>query len=463
MNHPAILSRSPWVTGTFIGTYATAVALAPDANTRLLLSTPLLVVPLVWWILGGAERWLAAFFLAAWLLPPLPVAMGNSGPHVVLVFAALGAWIGLIRLNEWRLPWDSVSVPLLGLFACLCLSLGVALLYSGPVIAAASFARVLLFGISVFIYFYVRSLPAQLSAPFIRLLFCTAAISALFACIDFYYQFPAPAGFGPQFVYLDTGVFRRAQGLFYEASTLGNFCAFFLVMIASALLVKREQRVLPPWALLGGAIIFGGALILSYSRGSLVNLLVATSVLAWLHRSRLRWTRVLPALALSIVVGGLALFWFFPHFLWEYWTRIYASARFFFESPNGVLSGRVQSWAFLTDFLVEHPWHALVGVGYKTLPYSDFLGATTIADNTYLSMFVETGIAGLAALLALNAGILRASWRAARSLDAYRSFLGTWILCFWAGETVQMFSGDILTYWRVIPAYFLVLALASKS
>ena len=38
-----------------------------------------------------------------------------------------------------------------------------------------------------------------------------------------------PAGYGPQFVWLDSGVYRRAQGFFYEASTLGNFCAFFLV------------------------------------------------------------------------------------------------------------------------------------------------------------------------------------------------------------------------------------------
>ena len=26
-------------------------------------------------------------------------------------------------------------------------------------------------------------------------------------------------------------MYRRAQGVFYEASTLGNFCVFFLVMI----------------------------------------------------------------------------------------------------------------------------------------------------------------------------------------------------------------------------------------
>src|SRR6185369_3796745 len=101
-----------------------------------------------------------------------------------------------------------------------------------------------------------------------------------------------------------------------------------------------------------------------------------------------------------------------------------------------------------------------VGIGYKTLPYTDYLGAPVVADNMYLSLLVETGIAGLAALIWLNVAILRAAARAARDGDWRRSFCGAWMLCFWAGQTVQMFSGDLLTYWRVLPVYFWVLALA---
>jgi len=110
-------------------------------------------------------------------------------------------------------------------------------------------------------------------------------------------------------------------------------------------------------------------------------------------------------------------------------------------------------------FLAENPWHAIFGVGYKTLPYSDFIGTTAVGDNTYLTLLAETGILGLAAVIALNVAILIRSYRAARSGDELRSFCGTWMLCFWAGQTVQMFSADLLTYWRVLPAYFFVLAL----
>ncbi len=75
----------------------------------------------------------------------------------------------------------------------------------------------------------------------------------------------------------------------------------------------------------------------------------------------------------------------------------------------------------------------MFGVGYKTLPYSGFIGRRVVSDNMYLSILVETGIVGLAALLVLNFAILRAGYVAARSGDPERSFYGTWIFCFWTG------------------------------
>ncbi|MGH9666287.1 MAG: hypothetical protein ACRD9L_17810, partial [Bryobacteraceae bacterium] len=153
----------------------------------------------------------------------------------------------------------------------------------------------------------------------------------------------------------------------------------------------------------------------------------------------------------------------FPVFTQAYWVRIALSLQYVFESPNAVLSGRLRSWEMLRDFLLAHPWHALLGIGYKTLPYSNFIGTTVVADNAYFSSLVETGILGLAAVVALNLAILAAGYRAARSEDPRRSFCGAWIFCFWAGQMAQMFSGDLLTYWRVLPVYFCVLALAARK
>jgi O-antigen ligase len=86
-----------------------------------------------------------------------------------------------------------------------------------------------------------------------------------------------------------------------------------------------------------------------------------------------------------------------------------------------------------------------------------------IADNTYLSLLVETGVFGLTAFLALNFLILREGWRAAKSANPRASFHGEWIFCFWVGEMVQMFSGDLITYWRVLPVYFWVLGTAIRE
>jgi O-antigen ligase len=153
----------------------------------------------------------------------------------------------------------------------------------------------------------------------------------------------------------------------------------------------------------------------------------------------------------------------FPAFTGMAWLRLFNALQYFSESPNMVLSGRVASWQTLLNFLASNPWHAILGVGYKTLPYSDFIGATAVGDNTYLTLLVETGVLGLAAVVALNAAVLIYAYRAARSANPLRSFCGTWMACFWTGQVVQMFSADLLTYWRVLPVYFFVLALSVRE
>jgi hypothetical protein len=459
------------------GCWAAAIATANSVVAKALLAAPAVLLPLVWWTLQKPARWLACFFVAALLLPPLPVPVGNSGPHPCLLLAALGLFSGLVRLPDWRVVPCGLNRALLALFGAMLASVAYAAVYSGLPTAAGSLVRVLLFGIPVYVFFYTAYVPAYGSPygparelgllkpdPFTaaRRLFWIATASALFACVDFYFQFPAPAGYGPQFIWLDSGVYRRAQGLFYEASTLGNFCAFFLVMIAVAFARPRTESPAPRRVLAAGGAVLFAALVLSYSRGSLVNVVVALAVLWWINRHRLRFARVVPVLAACIGAAALLTWKLFPVFAEMYWWRLSGSAEFFFSETEGILSGRVASWRTLLDWAAANPWQTLFGVGYKTLPYTDYLGSNVVADNMYLSLLVETGVAGLAALLWLNVSILRAAGRAARAADPRRSFFGTWMLCFWAGQSVQMLSGDLLTYWRVLPVYFWVLALAVR-
>ncbi len=506
------------IVGAVLAAYAAAIAVA-RGPAAWILAAPLVFItilaPAASWLLRSPNAWLTIFFAVALLAPPVPVAFGNSGPHPAIAIAFLGVAIGLIRLREWRFERGLLPGALVWSFAMLAISIAPAAIYSGTDLALESLVRVGLAGISAYVFFYVSAGPGRTptlrsaspgrlrlhgsSPPRIEmtggvgrtegagtfrplpwrkrslvtarkdgwgwtggvplgLMYWIAVASAAFAILDFYYQFPAPAGFGPQFIWLDAGVFRRAQGLFYEASTLGNFCAFFLVMVGVAIVKRIGSRV----ALLTGGAILMTALILSYSRSCLLNLGVALAMLIVLERRRINiWPVALVVGGTGVGVTGI-LVRFFPTYAELYWTRLSGSVDLALESNAHLLSGRLESWQTLLRFLSEHPWHALIGVGYKTLPYSSFTGQPIVADNMYLSILVETGVFGLAGLMVLNWAILRAGYRAARSADAGKSFYGTWIVCFWAGQAVQMFSADLLTFWRVLPVYFWVLAMAVR-
>jgi O-Antigen ligase len=458
------LERNYWVAPLLLGVWAAAIAVAPGLLMKLVMAAPAVLVPMAFWTLEAPGRWIGCFLAAAVLLPPLPIALGDSGPHVCLYFAALGLFAGALRLHEWRIPLSGLNGALVAFWTILLASVASAAVFSDAALAGGSLVRVALLGIAVYVFFFT-AYGSAISEPIgaIRALYWAAAISALFACVDFYFQFPAPAGYGPQFVWLPSGVYRRAQGVFYEASTLGNFCAFFLVMIAVCASRPRAQTPVSRKALAAGGAVFSTALVLSYSRSSLLNVLTALVVLVWLKRKRIRLARVTGILTLSAAAAVVITGQLFPEFLEAYSVRLSTSAQYLTSATESVFSGRIASWQVLVDWIAAHPWQTLVGIGYKTLPYTTYLGAPVIGDNMYLSLLVETGVLGLAALVWLNVAILRSAARASRAGDSRVSLCGTWILCFWAGQMVQMLSGDLLTYWRVLPVYFWVLALAVRS
>src|SRR4051794_35835396 len=93
----------PYLAGLVFGAWAAAIALAPSLTMKAVLAAPALAIPAIWWTLLQPHRWIALFFATALLLPPLPVAIGDSGPHVCLVFAALGLFAGMLRMGDWRI------------------------------------------------------------------------------------------------------------------------------------------------------------------------------------------------------------------------------------------------------------------------------------------------------------------------------------------------------------------------
>ena len=439
-----------------VGIALTAGTLATAARSPValaLIAGALIGAPILWHAFASPRHWPLIFCAAVILLPPVPFAIGDSGAHPSLLIAAAGLLAGLVHAREWRIQSTALNAWLAALMAVFSVSLAFAVLYSGLPVAAASAARLLLLALGIYVYFTASQGPGRLTAhdaeATARRLFWIAAAAALFGCIDFIYQLPAPAGFGAQFIWLDTGVYRRAQGLFYDASALGNFCAFFLVMSVTAL-TGRKLLARPVAAF--GVVIFLAALMLSFSRAAIGAAAISCLALAALE-PRI-WAKLWLALAVGVLAAATAVTFLLvlPEIASTY------LARFDFGSgsatPERFFSGRLETWRAIAGFIAAHPWQMLVGIGYKTLPYTRHLGPSLIADNMYLSTLVETGVFGLGALLALTAAILRGSLGAAKR----GSFFGRWMFCFWIGEMFQMLLGDVLTFWRVLPACFWVLA-----
>ncbi len=425
-----------------------------------------------WARLGIADPWLVVLFAFLLLLPPFPFPIGNSGAHIAPLIALVGLGPAVLQIAEWRRVGNRLlrGLPLrfLTFWIIAAASSAFAARYSGWQIALESLGRVLLLGIGVGVF--LRTFTAPLNAHsesqlIARILLGIAAAGAAFACIDFYFQLHPPARFAHQFVWLSSGVMRRAQGVFYESSTLGSFCTFFLVMILAAAFPLKGRRVYSPLLLLPAALVFSVALILSSSRASVVAAATAGFTFVLLHRTNFRtranFRALLPA-SLGCIGAVIVVRFAIPAFWANYAYRLVQSARYFWSYPDFVLSGRLGNWKILTDFLRQHPWNLVFGIGYKTIPYTSYIGSRVVADNTWLSLLVETGIVGVAAFAALNVAIFRTTYRAARSHRAETSFFGVWIFCFWCGETVQMLTADAITYWRVLPVYFWVLAIATR-
>ncbi|MEP7274059.1 MAG: O-antigen ligase family protein, partial [Acidobacteriota bacterium] len=444
-------NRNQVAPALIIGSASAVAVFLPPLVTAVFLACAL-AIPLVWWTLSGVGRWLTLFFFVALLLPPLPIPLGDTGPHPAILIAALGVISGVVRLDQWRWRWRTMDVAVLALTFALTVSVGFAALYSGVAIAVGSAIRVALFCIGVSVYFASTHGPERDldGSRMTRTLFAIGTIAALFGCIDFLYQLPAPAGFEPQFLWLESGVYRRAQGLFYESSTLGNFCSFFLVFVAVAIAEHKPRRILPIPVLAIGAVVFASAMLLSFSRASVIACLISLATLAWMERAR--WFSRRSSLWVALLVCAAVVLFAIsvPEVAEGYWGRVQLAFGSIQDSPDRALSGRLESWTTVFGFILEHPLQTFFGIGYKTLPYTQFLGRSVIADNMYLSLLVETGVFGLLALLALNFAILVTAWKAQR----LGSFYGKWLFCFWIGESLQMLSGDILTYWRVLPLYF---------
>jgi O-antigen ligase len=403
----------------------------------------------------------------ALIIPPfyLSALPGQIPIHICSLLLLALALMVSFRLEIFRLNWDSIGEAGLYLLLAMALSLPFAYWLSGVQVGIQSSLRFLLVLQPWFLYAWICTTgwvekDEQLTR-FVRFLLIVGAAAATYGIIDFYFPFPFSHPFADQYIFLQGEKIRRAQGLFYEASSFGNLCAFFLTLSLLQLYSLRKGSSLLHLSglfLLVG--IFFTALFLAYSRGSWANVMMTVTVFLALQRAL--QIRRLAALLVLMAAFGLLLYQVSPGVVANFFEWRLANLLEFWNDPSFATSGRWETWERLITFFADHPWLLLFGIGYKSLPHTDLFGTSLIADNGFLSLAFETGITGFIAFLNLNWVIFRSLHQTTQHQNSTVRRYGAFMFAFWCGEMVQMMTGDIFTFWRNVILYFSLIALVQR-
>jgi O-antigen ligase len=438
------------------------VVVVPAKESAVLLLVALILVFFVIWK-PSLSAWHYLYLTSVLILPPFYVeGLGSDIPlftsHIILL---AGGIVFLSRYRSFHWQPDLFTQSSGGFLLALVLSLPFAFWLSGPSVGLASCLRFLLILQPFLIYLWLRGFrlvsTEQAFTKLLRVLLILGSITAVYGIIDFYFPVPLPHPFADQYIYLLGRSIRRAQGVFYEASSFGNLCAFFwsLCLVAMSSTIRRQLRL--PGVVLGLlAGVFTVALFLSYSRGSWANGIVTLGVFLLLQR-RFKLRLFLSAVILSTVFLFLLYQWS-PDLVTNFAERRLGPLLELWSNPNEATSGRWQTWKMLFVFFGEHPWLLLFGIGYKSVSGTSLFGTNLIVDNGYLSLLFETGILGVISLFWLFGALFQGLFRASQSSSNLGRHYAAFLLAFWCGQMGQMLTGDILTYWRNLVVYYTLAA-----
>ncbi|HLY59166.1 MAG TPA: O-antigen ligase family protein [Terriglobia bacterium] len=395
--------------------------------------------------------------------PPLYFRQTGETPVYISSFLLpIALAIAAVRWSDFHFQVDPIARGLFLFLIGTAASLPFAWWFSGSAIAAGSLLRWLMLAQTLLLYVLarggMRTRPTDTERWLIPTLIFAAVVGAGYGIYDFIWPVPIPHPSAPQFLYLPNGMLRRAQGVLYESSSFGNLCGFFLAVTTAAIMVRREKALGLPFSLLPPFVLtLAGATMVAFSRSSWANTLVTLAVFAFLTR-RTRWRRALILIsALSIPLVVLALY--FPE-IWNYFLGYrLGSLSLIFSDPNSASSGRYKVWTQIISILYTSPSYFLLGVGYKTLPYTRLFGSEIVTDNGFLNLLLETGILGLGSFLAFLVSTMKSFWKLSSSPNSRIAFWATLLFSFWCGQCVQLLAADAYTYWRNMVVYVALMAM----
>ena len=403
------------------------------------------------------------FLVTLIVLPPLFLPRSPETPLYLSTFMLpVGAAVFLARFPDFRFRLDPVAKGL-GIFLLATgLSLPFGFWLSGAEVGAAGLFRWALLAQAALIYVLVRGAGVGCESGPARWLMTVLMIAALFTAasgiFDFFWPVAIPHPAAEQHIWVGGEVLRRAQGVFFEASSFANLCGFFLSVAAAAFIARNENAVGMSRSWLWLAIpILTLAVFVALSRSAWGNVAVTNLVFAAVSRRARFWRGAGFLLALAIPVGIL---WSYTPELWGYLVDArLGNLTLLFADPNLASSGRYETWSRVVSIMQDNPQYLLFGVGYKTLPFTRLFHDEIITDNGFLNLLLETGVVGLGGFLLFSVSVLRTFLKHARSGKRNLAFWGALLFSFWCGELVQMLAADAYTYWRNMIVFLAVMAL----
>lgn len=289
-----------------------------------------------------------------------------------------------------------------------------------------------------------------------KLLFIPAGLVVLFGLLQRYVlpmDFLRHFGYGPDTIpavqTIDEKVeYRRIQSTLRGANPLGAY--LMLIMTAVVARLRRHR-----WLILFFAVC-SVVLFFTYSRSAWIGLFVSLAVLGWLQLSSRRGKQVMIAsFVLAILVGGFALWHLQDHDTVQntlFHSDEYSqSAQSSNEARSNALTGGVKD-------IVSHP----LGGGPGTAGPASFRNTEAtprIAENYFLQIGQEVGIAGLIILLIIMFAVARNLWKRRRYVQAQvllATFCGITVINFlshaWTDDTLSLLWWGLAGAMMSLPA-----------
>lgn len=233
------------------------------------------------------------------------------------------------------------------------------------------------------------------------------------------------------------GRLGRPDGFFKDPNVLGAFMATGALYSLSRFLFEGKERILKHAII---SLLLFALIVLTFSRGSLLNLLSGVLFLGFISIVTKRSKRFLIILLIALLVSLLSI----PVIL-----EVFKQSFRFRAAQWYDIYGRAMAWKAGIELFKNYP----LGIGpgqfeIYSVDYQKSIGGalliTPSAHNLYLRVLAENGIIGFMILITILFGIL---FVPVRSKKLFYSSDITWIYACLVGIIVQSFVIDTL-HWR---------------